>query len=74
MQISDIMFYMQELTQQLIIKSIDEVRADTKAILQKLHDQDKEIDRLKYKSGFWGILGGALSVFGVKIGSLFNLN
>ena len=60
--------------EQLIIKSIDEVKADTKSILLVLNEQGREIDRLKFKSGLWGIIGGVLSTFGVKLGTLIDFH
>jgi predicted transcriptional regulator len=37
------------------------------AIHEKLHEHDKEFERQKWRHGFFGLLGGALSGFGIKI-------
>lgn len=55
----------------LILSTLDDLKADTKEILGKQHEQDKEIERLKMKSGMLGILGGIITIIGLKFSSMF---
>jgi len=50
-----------------------EVRDDIAEIKLLVHAQDKEIERLKMKSGFYGVMGGVLSGFSVKLAEWFHI-
>ncbi len=52
-------------------EGLDELRADMKQLIATQHKMDKEIDRLKWKNGLMGLIGGALSALGFKISGLF---
>ena len=57
--------------QLLVLSKLQDLGETTKAILAKQHEHDKEIDRLKIKSGFFGIIGGVLTAIGIKFGEQF---
>jgi CCR4-NOT transcriptional regulation complex NOT5 subunit len=48
-----------------------EIKADLKDIKKQQHEHDKEIERQKWRHGFFGIVGGAISSFGMKFTGLF---
>jgi len=51
-------------------ESLSEIKADLKDIKKMQHEQDKELERQKWKHGVLGLLGGALSAVGMKFTGL----
>lgn len=51
-------------------ESLAEIKADLKDIKKTQVEHDKELERQKWKHGFLGLLGGALSHIGMKISGL----
>jgi hypothetical protein len=49
-------------------KEIHEMKID---VLSRVHEQDKRILSQEFKSGFYGTIGGALSLVGLKLFELW---
>lgn len=52
--------------QLLVLSSLDRLEQKLEAIYIRQHLHDKEIDRLKLRSGLLGLIAGALSGIGIK--------
>jgi hypothetical protein len=50
-----------------------EFREDIAEVKQLLHAQDKEIERLKLKSGIYGLMGGVVTGISVKLVEMLHL-
>lgn len=58
---------------QLYIKTtLEELKSLSKDILARQQEHDKELDRVKWKSGFLSLVGGVLGGFGVKLNEWFH--
>ena len=55
--------------QLLVLSRLDELKESVDGLCKKQHEHDKEIDRLKLKSGIWGLIGGFLSGVSIKLTS-----
>lgn len=48
-------------------QKVNDIEKEQKAINEKMSNDRSRISSLEVKSGFWGMIGGALVIFGKKL-------